>query len=164
MLINQTDVFDINIKGKTIYKKYLKNIKLVEYGEVLIAGVGTLGETETFCRCVFANEKLKDQLVSGEFLRMKTVADIPSGYLYAWLSSDYGFRMIRSTQSGTKQCRPIQKLLLDIPVPLLSQEEMCSIDEKVRYAHSLRYKASINENKAITMVEQEIEKWQSPTA
>lgn len=164
MLINQSDIFDFNIKGKSIYKKCLKNVKLVDYGEVLVAGVGTLGENETFCRCVFANESLQGQLVSGEFLRMKTIDTIPSGYLFAWLSSDYGFRLIRSTQSGTKQCRPIQKLLLEIPVPLLTKEAMLSIDEKVRAAHTLQYQATINENKAITMVEEEIEKWQSPTA
>lgn len=71
MLINQSDIFDTIIRGKHISKRNVKLSNLVEYGEVLIAGVGTLGENETFCRCIYANEDLVNQLVSGEFIRMK---------------------------------------------------------------------------------------------
>lgn len=159
MLINQSDIFDNIIKGKYISKRGVKTNNLVEYGEVMIAGVGTLGENETFCRTIFANEDLEGQLVSGEFLRMKTNGKVPSGYLYAWLSSDYGFRLIRSTQTGTKLCRPIQKLLLKKKIPIIDSESMNEIDELVREAHTKRHKANQMELKAISMVEQEIEKW-----
>lgn len=43
MLINQKDIFDNIVKGKYISKRGVKTDNLVEYGEVLIAGVGTLG-------------------------------------------------------------------------------------------------------------------------
>ena len=79
MLINQKDIFDNIIKGKYISKRGVNATSLVEYGEVLIAGVGTLGENETFCRAIFANEDLKGQLISGEFIRMKTWIRIPTG-------------------------------------------------------------------------------------
>lgn len=159
MLVNQSDIFDNIIKGKYISKRGVKTNNLVEYGEVMIAGVGTLGENETFCRTIFANEDLEGQLVSGEFLRMKTNGKVPSGYLYAWLSSDYGFRLIRSTQTGTKLCRPIQKLLLKKKIPIIDSESMNEIDELVREAQTRRHKANQMELKAISMVEQEIEKW-----
>ncbi len=159
MLINQSDIFDNIIKGKYISKRGVKTDNLVEYGEVMIAGVGTLGENETFCRTIFANEDLVGQLVSGEFIRMKTNGIVPSGYLYAWLSSEYGFRLIRSTQAGTKLCRPIQKLLLKKKIPIIDTESMNIIDELVRDAHTMRHKANQMELKAISMVEQEIEKW-----
>ena len=159
MLINQKDIFDTIVKGKWISKRKVKTDNLVEYGEVLIAGVGTLGESETFCRAIFANEDLVGQLVSGEFIRMKTTNEVPSGYLYAWLASDYGFRLIRNTQAGTKLCRPIPRLLLQIPVPIIEKADMEEIDRLVREAHTLRYKANENERNAIRMVEQEIEKW-----
>ena len=132
---------------------------MVEYGEVLIAGVGTLGENETFCRAIFANEDLKGQLISGEFIRMKTNDMIPSGYLYTWLSSDYGFRFLRNIQAGTKLCRPIPKLLLELPVPIIDKEDMLRIDSLVREAHTKRHQANQMESKAIRMVEEEIEKW-----
>lgn len=159
MLINQSDAFDTIIKGKWISARNVNLNNLVDYGEVIIAGVGTLGENETFCRALFANEGLKGQLISGEFIRMKTIEDIPSGFLYAWLNSDYGFRLIRGTQAGTKLCRPIPEAFLDIPVPILSKEDMNEIDQMVREAHTKRHIANKKELEAIAMVEAEIEKW-----
>lgn len=159
MLINQSDIFDSIIKGKYISKRNVKLSNLVEYGEVLIAGVGTMGENETFCRTIFANEDLVGQLVSGEFIRMKTNDKVPSGYLYTWLSSDYGFRFVRNLQTGTKLCRPIPRLVLEIPVPILEKEQMEEIDWIVKQAHTKKHKANCLERKAILMVELEIEKW-----
>lgn len=159
MLINQSDIFDMIIQGKHISKKGVKTDNMVEYGEIMIAGVGTLGENETFCRAIFANEDLVGQLVSGEFIRMKTNGAMPSGYLYTWLNSEYGFRLIRHTQAGTKLCRPIQKMLLKQPVPIIDNESMLEIDSLVKIAHTKRHKANICELKAIKMIEEEIEKW-----
>ena len=159
MLINQSDAFDTIINGKWISTRNVNLSNLVSYGEVIIAGVGTLGENETFCRALFANEDLKGQLISGEFIRLKTTRDLPSGFLYAWLTSDYGFRLIRGPQAGTKLCRPIPEAFLDIPVPILAEEDMKEIDRMVRDAHSKRHLANVKELKAIAMVEAEIEKW-----
>lgn len=159
-LLNQSDIFNFRKQGKLLAKKLVKSDKLVEYGEVLIAGVGTLGEGETFCKVVFANEELTGQLVAGEFIRMKTNKKIPSGYLYCWLSSDYGFRFIRKTHTGTKLCRPIQELLKEIPVPILSEDKMKEIDSQVKKAHSMIYDALSTENQAINLIEKEIESWQ----
>lgn len=159
MLINQSDIFDTIIKGKHISLRNVNTSNLVKYGEVMVAGVGTLGENETFCRTIFANEDLVGQLVSGEFIRMKTKSNMPSGYLFTWLSSDYGFRLIRSIQAGTKLCRPIPKLILDLPVPDLSDLDMKEIDGMVREAHTKRHEANRLEFEAIKMVEDEIEKW-----
>lgn len=81
-----------------------------------------MGENETFCRCMYVGDELNGQLVSSAFYRMSPAEGIPSGYLYAWLSSDYGFRLIRSTQYGTKQCYPNPKLLYTLPVPILEKK------------------------------------------
>lgn len=159
-LINQSDIFNSRKVGKILSRRAVGNVKLVEYGEVLIAGVGTLGEGETFCRVIFGNEELENQLVSGEFIRLKTNNIIPSGYLYAWLSSEYGFRLIRSTQSGTKLCRPIPDLLKNIPIPLLSNERMSFIDEQIKMAHTDLFEALNKENQAINLIEKEIDAWQ----
>lgn len=161
MLINQSDAFDTIIKGKWISKRNVNLTGLVEYGEVIVAGVGTLGENETFCRTLFGNEDMVDQLISGEFIRMKTNSQVPSGYLFTWLNCDYGFRLIRSTQAGTKLCRPITELFLDIPVPILPQKDMNEIDRLVKVAHTKRHEANVKELKAISLVEAEIEKWKS---
>ena len=159
MLINQKDIFDTIVNGKYISKRNVKTNNLVEYGEVLIAGVGTLGENETFCRAIYANEDLVGQLVSGEFIRMKTNGKVPSGYLCAWLASDYGFRLLRNLQAGTKLCRPIPRLVLEIPVPIVEKDVMEEIDKMVKDAYTKRYLANCNERKAISLVEREIESW-----
>lgn len=160
MLINQSDIFDTIVKGKWISKRKINlDNNLVSYGEVLVAGVGTLGENETFCRALFANEDLVGQLISGEFIRMKCNEKMPSGYLYSWLNSDYGFRLIRSTHSGTKLCRPIPSLFLQIPVPVIDSAKMEEIDQMVRLAFTKRHQANNLEKEAIKMVEAEIDKW-----
>lgn len=159
MLINQTDAFDNIIKGKNISLRKVNLTNLVEYGEVIVAGVGTLGENESFCRTLFANEDFEGQLISGEFIRMKTNDKVPSGYLFTWLNSDYGFRFIRHIHTGTKLCRPIPKLFLEIPIPILKKEEMDEIDRLVKAAHTKRHKANKLELEAISLVECEIEKW-----
>lgn len=160
MLINQSDIFDTIVKGKWISKRKVNlDNNLVSYGEVLVAGVGTLGENETFCRALFANEDLVGQLISGEFIRMKCNEKMPSGYLFSWLNSDYGFRLIRSTHSGTKLCRPIPSLFLQIPVPVIDRDKMNEIDQMVRTAFTKRHQANNLEKEAIQMVENEIDKW-----
>ena len=152
-LINQQDIFDSIIKGKWISKRGVKLNSLVEEDEIIIAGVGTLGETETFCRCVYANEYLAGKLVSGEFIRLKTNTSVPSGYLYLWLSSQYGFRMIRNTQAGTKLCRPIKPLLEDIPVPIIDKSIMEELDGSTKYAQKQLSISSNKEQAAIDILE-----------
>ena len=92
-------------------------------------------------------------------MRMRGKGNIPMGYLFAWLDTDYGFRFIRNTQAGTKLCHPIQKLFVEIPVPLIDSDSMQEIDRMVRDAHTKRYQANCNERQAISMIEQEIESW-----
>ena len=159
MLINQKDMFDNIVKGKWISSRGSDPTNVVDYGEILIACDGTLGENELFCRCVFANEDLKGSYVSSHFLRLKVNDVVPAGYLYCWLNSDYGFRLIRNTQAGTKICHPINKLFLEIPVPIIDKESIKEIDNLVREAHTKRHQANQMELKAIRMVEEEIEKW-----
>ena len=159
-LVNQSDIFNTIIKGKMISRRKVKTDNLVSYGEVLIAGVGTLGEGETFCRVIYANKDLEGQLVSGEFTRMRTNDEVPPGYLFAWLNSDYGFRFIRNLQAGTKLCRPIPRLLEQLPVPILEENKMNEIHNLVELAHTKRYEANQKENLAIKLIEEEIDQWQ----
>lgn len=156
-LINQKDIFDANIKGKYISKRGVKVSNLVTKDEIIIAGVGTLGENETFCRCVYGNKYLQGKLISGEFIRMKA-ASVPSGYLYLWLSSNYGFRLIRNCQAGTKLCRPVPRLLEKIPIPILPNEQMGELDAIIKQSQDLFASATFLERDAISLVEMEIQK------
>lgn len=159
MLINQKDIFDNIVRGKWISKRGVKLDNLVKYGEILIASDGTLGESELFCRALFCNEDMVGSFISSHFIRMKAKEDITPGYLYTWLNSDYGFRLIRNTQAGTKLCHPINKLLLEIPVPIIEHETMKEIDEIVKNAFTKRHLSNKKELQAISIIESEIEKW-----
>lgn len=159
MLINQSDIFDKIVKGKYVAKKAKYTKDLLKEGEILIAKIGTLGESESFCRCIYVGEELKGQLISSAFYRLKPRADIPTGYLYAWMSSDYGFRLIRSSQYGTKQCYPNPAFLYKYPVPIIDKKDMELIDSMVKEAHHKQHIANDNIRLSIQMVEKEVEKW-----
>lgn len=159
MFVNQKDIFDNIIKGKWVSKRGFNSANCIQLGEVLVACDGTLGESEFFCHALYAGEELSGKLISSHFMRMRGNGTIPMGYLFAWLDTDYGFRFIRNTQAGTKLCHPIQKLFVEIPVPLIDSDSMQEIDRMVRDAHTKRYQANCNERQAISMVEQEIESW-----
>lgn len=159
MFVNQKDIFDNIIKGKWVSKRGFNPANCIQLGEVLVACDGTLGESEFFCHALYAGEELSGKLISSHFMRMRGNGTIPMGYLFAWLDTDYGFRFIRNTQAGTKLCHPIQKLFVEIPVPLIDNDSMQEIDRLVREAHTKRYKANCKERKAISMVEEEIESW-----
>ena len=159
MLINQSDIFDQIVKGKWVVKKKKYSKDLLQEGEILIAKIGTLGEGESFCRTVYVGEDLKGQLVSSAFYRMKSSESIPAGYLFAWLSSDYGFRLIRASHYGTKQCYPNPSFLYEYPVPIIEKEKMLEIDKMVKEAHSKLHLSNKKELLAIHMIEEEIEKW-----
>lgn len=158
MLINQSDIFDQIVKGKWVAKKDKYTKDLLNKEEILIAKIGTLGESESFCRCIYIGEELEGQLISSAFYRMKPNPEIPAGYLYTWLASDYGFRLIRSSQYGTKQCYPNPAILYDYPVPLLDKESMLYIDGLVKEAHHKQHLANDMIRKAVSLVESEIEK------
>ena len=159
MFVNQKDIFDNIIKGKWVSKRGFNPANCIQQGEVLVACDGTLGESEFFCHALYAGEELSGKLISSHFMRMRGNGTIPMGYLFAWLDTDYGFRFIRNTQAGTKICHPIQKLFVEILVPLIDDDSMQKIDKLVRDAHAKRYQANCNERKAISMVEKEIESW-----
>lgn len=159
MLINQSDIFDNIVSGKWVANRPKYKKQLLQYGEVLIAKIGTLGEGETFCRTVFVGEELEGQLISSAFYRLKGTEECPSGYIFAWLNSDYGFRFLRSTQYGTKQCYPNTAIFYDLPIPIIEKSKIIQIDDMVKKAHTMRHQSNLKEKEAILIIESEFEKW-----
>jgi type I restriction enzyme S subunit len=156
-LLGQKELFTLNKKGKQIARIFVPQIERASYGEVIIAGVGTMGETELFGRAEFVGGELEGELLAGEFIRMNTIDEWHPGYLYAWLSSQYGFRMIRGTEAGTKLCRPIKALLKKIPVPDIPKKNRDSIGVKIERAYQLKHQAREEENIGIKKVDEWLE-------
>jgi len=92
----------------------------IEHGQVLIAGAGTLGETELFGRCLLADDRMVGKHVGPHAvaLRFQDPDDEYSLFTYAWLASPTGLQAIRSTCYGTKILGLRLDLLASLPVPV----------------------------------------------
>ncbi|HFK5597298.1 MULTISPECIES: methylation-associated defense system restriction endonuclease subunit S MAD5 [Weeksellaceae] len=120
---------------------------------ILVTCGGTIGAS------VLVNSYLATKLASQHILRV-IPKGIKTGYLFAFLSSEIGVKVIQSFTYGSviPQIEPHHLEL--VPIPLLNDEIMNQIDSDV-----MRYKLNINEailkeNQAIALIEKEIDLWQ----
>lgn len=144
-LIGQRDSFRVRPEGRWISEESIEGLGLlVPPGTTLIAAHGTLGETEQYCRSVFATNRTSEYAFSGDFVRCIPLQDkILPGYLFAFLRSETAFRILRSISTGSKQQAPHPDLLWNIPVPRLDpsvEQEIHEIiqDSADKFDESLR--------------------------
>ena len=125
----------------------------VEKGWILVTCGGTIGNT------VYIDNQLAQCVVSQHVMRIVPRKDISSGFLYAFLSSEIGYRLITMFTYGAVIPSLEPHHLELVPIPTLNREAIERADELVsEYARKLEI-AKEKELKAIAMVEQEIEKW-----
>ncbi len=161
-VITQKPLFNLRPEGKWISRKYLLNHSpkyLVPDETILIAKQGTLGEKELYCRCEYiTGKKALDRAYSDHCMRL-VVKDniIHPGYLFAFLNSFAGFRLLRSLSEGSKQQDLHWRMVPTLPIPRLDKEQEIIIGEMVREAYILKNQAIDLEDQARTLVEQAIE-------
>jgi len=120
---------------------------------ILVTRAGTIGNV------AFVDEQLKDFIVSEDVLRVVPADDKAAYYLYAFLSSKIGYKLISLfTYGSVIQHIEAQHLEL-VPIPLLDKDLMEHINGLVS-----SYVTKIEESKqkeiaAINMIESEIERW-----
>lgn len=143
--IGQKDLFGLRKIGKWISRVPIGSLEseIVTDNTILLAGVGTNAETEVFGRCEFVWKNFQNKIPAAEIIRINVDEEkMDAGYLYAFLSSDYGFRFLRSTITGTKLCRFIEPLVMELPIPLPdSMSIMTNIGKMVRKAYEYRSEA-----------------------
>lgn len=120
-LLSQSDVFAAEPQGRSIRLDSMPHPERhqVRRGDVLIAGAGTLGETELYGRCMRADARLAGTYLTQDICSL-VFADPDedfSLFTYAWLASPTGVQAIRSTSYGTKILRFRTDLLTSLPVP-----------------------------------------------
>ena len=94
-------------------------------------------------------------------MRVVPKEDVLKGYLYAVLSSRVGHELITLFTTGSV-IPQIESHHLDlVPIPLLDKQEMEKIDRLVFTYVSKIEISKEKETRAISMVEDEIEKWNS---
>lgn len=112
------------LKKKDAYSPRLSYLK-IEPGMILISCSGTIG------RMVYARPDMEGMWSNQDILKVVPNIDrIPSGYLYAFLSSKYGVPLVTSGTYGAIIQHIEPGHILDLPVPRLSvvkEEEIDSL-------------------------------------
>ena len=120
---------------------------------ILVTCGGTIGNT------VLIDRQLEQCVVSQHVMRIVPKDEILKGYLYAVLSSSIGKDLITMFTTGSVIPQVEAHHLELVPIPLLENDLMEKIDDLVSTYVSKIEISKEKETKAISMVEQEIEKW-----
>lgn len=133
--LTQADIFAAEPTGRTIRPDTIPDLesRRVKKGQILVAGVGTLGETELYGRSIIADDRLVGKLLTSDTLVLEPTLDEDTHYyVYAFLCTSVGVRLVRSASAGTKLLRPRRDLLRNLPVPLPDRTTLKKIADLIR--------------------------------
>lgn len=125
----------------------------IKEGTILLPRSGTIGNV------AWAHAGHAQKLASEHVIRLLPNDMLRAGYVYAFLASKYGKLLIQRYIFGSVIQHVEPPHLKLIPVPIIDQKTMDDIHDKIMIYSSAMGKAIEFEQKAIHMVEQEIEKW-----
>lgn len=140
---------------KRLSKTKTENISqlVIKEGTILLPRSGTIGNV------AWAHAGHAQKLASEDVIRLLPNDILRAGYVYAFLASKYGKLLIQRYIFGSVIQHVEPPHLKLIPVPIIDQKTMDDIHDKIMLYSSAMGKAIEFEQKAIHMVEQEIEKW-----
>lgn len=140
---------------KRLSKTKTENISqlVIKEGTILLPRSGTIGNV------AWAHAGHAQKLASEHVIRLLPNDILRAGYVYAFLASKYGKLLIQRYIFGSVIQHVEPPHLKLIPVPIIDQKTMDDIHDKIMLYSSAMGKAIEFEQKAIYMVEQEIEKW-----
>src|SRR5690606_2183917 len=129
---------------------------IVKEGWILTTRSGTLGDTVYTLPCI------SGYAVSEDAIRivLKEDAQISNEYFFAFLKSSIGKSSLLSGSFGSVILHLNENYIGDIKVPILAKEIIEEIEAKVGQHLKKMNEAILKENKAIELVENEIESWQ----
>jgi hypothetical protein len=136
LLIGQRKAFRPRPGGRWISRKSIKGLGLqVPVGTTLIPSHGTLGDNELYCRAVYVTPRMANYAFSGDFFRcVSAEGAINSGYLHAFLRSEFAFRLLRSISTGGKRQEQHPLMMWNLPIPRLHDAEESRIGDIVEKA------------------------------
>lgn len=156
-LLSQTDMMAAEPEGRVIRRDSMPvpEKHLIKRWQVLIAGAGTLGETELYGRSVIADERLEGKYVGPHAMALtfKEPGSNLNLYAYAFLCTPTGIRCVRSTSYGTKVLSLRPDLLAALPIPLPSDETIERISDLIKIVIAQRGRFLSNLNAARSVVE-----------
>jgi hypothetical protein len=154
--LSQSDMFAAEPCGRMIRRDLLKDSnRLLRKWQVLIAGAGTLGESELYGRCVLADGRLEGRYACSDAIVF--TFDRPNSseslYTYAFLGTRVGIRCLRSTSYGTKILRFRPDLLAALPIPRAPEHLVEHIAVLIRSSVENREKYATEMRKARQVIE-----------
>jgi type I restriction enzyme S subunit len=140
--------------------KYLSNSEIsfmddliLKSGMILIACSGSLGGT--FGKTCLVHKNFEDFAASQHILRIVPNNDkIDSGYLYAYLSSEYGYFSITRYRWGALIDEIDDEDMADVIIPICNDSKQNEIGDLVRKAYELRAEAIKLEDEAQELLTQ----------
>jgi restriction endonuclease S subunit len=125
--------------GKFISKKQAKKLKrlMLNSGWILISCSGTLGNV------VYTNDLFKNTFATHDLIRL--IPDdkkMPSGFLYAYLASKYGYTLLTQSGFGGVVKHINSGHVANIPVPLFSESKQQEIHNLIVESANLRVEAN----------------------
>ena len=127
----------------------------INEGMILMPRSGTIGAV------AFATSQHAQKLASEDVIRINSDNILRTAYLYAFLSSNIGKSLIQRYIFGSVIQHVEPHLLNEIPIPILPSDQMQKIGNLAIKNKDCLGKSGELELKAIKIVEQEIEKWNS---
>lgn len=116
---------------------------LVKEGWILMTCSGVIG------RLTIVNKKLAEFVLTHDLIRIiPDENEIPTGYLYAFLSTWIAQAIITKDQYGLAINHVEPHQIEDLPVPIIEEKIMNFIDEQIKHVFNLRQKANDNLDKA----------------
>lgn len=138
------------------YLSYTETSGLDEYklksGWILMTCSGTLGRT------CFIYKNYENWVGTHDLIRIVSKKDFDSGYLYAFLSSDYGYYQALRFKHGAVIDHLTPEQVEEILIPLPSVKQQIEIGDLVRQAYDLRTEAIRLEDEAQTLLTQALTK------
>lgn len=130
---------------KLISKKYSKNVDklLLNKDWVLVSCSGTIGNT------VYTNKDFEDKTASQHIMRIIPKENIKSGFLYAYLSSIYGYNLLTQGTYGAVIQHIEPHHIENLPVPIFPKEKQQQIHQLIVEASELRVEANRLLNEAV---------------
>jgi type I restriction enzyme S subunit len=122
---------------------------------IAAGGKGTLGEGEIFGRCVMVGSDLAEYALTEDILRIVPLEEV-APLAYAYLSTQVGFRLLRSTASGTKLLTCREDLVTQLPFPEPGSKDTALIRRHVEAGVAARSSAIMAEQEAIRIIEEEV--------
>ena len=125
--------------GKFISKKQAKKLKrlMLDSGWILISCSGTLGNV------VYTNDLFKNTFATHDLIRLiPDEKKLPSGFLYAYLASKYGYTLLTQSGFGGVVKHINQEHVANIPIPLFPESKQQKIHNLIVESANLRVEAN----------------------